>query len=649
MLKKIKRHIPHYVLLLLKIYGLTLLLFLIERCFFYYFNQSSATGSASFIEKCLAFKMGLEFDTAAFCWIAIFPGVIFSIGYFFNKLSITKFGYYLFLGLLLVYHFVCIANIPYFKQFGNHLSKNALLWNENPGFVVGMILGSFSYWGYLLLFLVFAVISIKITSVFFKTFKTNVALETKPSFIKSITVFILLSAFIVMGARGRLLEDSPLHEGLSIVSQNTFVNLVGINPNFTFWKSLLLNATKQPYVAPTNINESIDFTKTYLGIPPSTNLSIDREIKDSTQKPHHYNVVIVVMESMSVFKMGYYGGPHLTPNLDKLNKESIFCENFFSSGIHTFNGLFSTSSGYPSIYSEMSLKSYLKTPFNGIGTLLKNKGYSTYYYTTQEPHFDNMEAYFKFNGFDHIISQYDCNEAKIESSLGVPDHVLFDKLIETTNKQSENKPFLAMLMTASDHGPWKMPSDISYKPNGKTQQENCTLYADWSIGRFMEQAKKQPWYNNTVFLFLGDHGLYMGHTYEMPISYNHVPLIIHQPNLFKADTVSFPAYQPDVTATVMGIIGEPYTNSSFGIDILKQQHPYVVFSSDDKIGCVDNQGYYYYTTLANKQQYLRKYKNLDPINYITTNKSKADSMHRNMMHIYNSAEYLIHENYFLFE
>jgi hypothetical protein len=99
----------------------------------------------------------------------------------------------------------------------------------------------------------------------------------------------------------------------------------------------------------------------------------------------------------------------------------------------------------------------------------------------------------------------------------------------------------------------------------------------------------------------------------------------------------------------MGIIGANYSNQTFGINILKQQHPYVVFSADDKVGCVDNKGYYYYKTLANGETYLRNYKNLDPINYKTQFKQKADSMEKNMMQIYESANYFIRKNNFLYE
>lgn len=649
MLNTFIKKIPAHFSFLVKVYFFNLLLFFGSRSLFYIFNQSSDVEAVPNIEKLIAFRRGLEFDSAVFCWIAYLPALLLSISYFFNHKikAIHAVGVYSFLVLELIYFFVCIANIPYFSQFGNHLNRNALLWNENPSFIIRMIFGSFSYWKYLILYILIAFVFAKIYLRFYNTFKFSVSdsKNTKPIF-KWFYFFILL-AIVTMGGRGRTSDRSGIHEGLSIVSQNPFINQVAINPNFTFWKTLFYNKSQKLYRIPKNINQQLAAARNYLGIQTTFTSNIDRFINDSLRAK--YNFVVVIMESMSVFKMGYYNGKKLTPNLDLLIKESVFFDNFFSSGIHTFNGLFSTTTGYPSILAEKSMKSYVKKSFNGLGSLLDKLDYESYFYTTHDPHFDNMEGFFKLNKFNHFVSQYDFDYSQAESSLGVPDHVLFDKLIDVQEKRKTNKPFLAVLMTASDHGPWKIPKDIEFVPSSENEQDKCTQYADWSIGRFIKQAKTKPWFKNTVFMFLGDHGLSMGHTYEMPLSYHHVPFVIYQPNIFAPDTISYPAYQPDVPATVMGIIGASYTNQTFGINVLKQKHPYVVFSADDKIGCVDSSGFYYYRTLSNNQSYLRKYKTLDPINYAEKLKQKRMDMEKNMMDIYESANYLIRKDYYLFD
>jgi hypothetical protein len=82
------------------------------------------------------------------------------------------------------------------------------------------------------------------------------------------------------------------------------------------------------------------------------------------------------------------------------------------------------------------------------------------------------------------------------------------------------------------------------------------------------------------------------------------------------------------------------------INVLKNKHPFVVFSADDKLALVDSNGYYFYHTISNNQMYLRKYKTLDTANYLLNMPFKADSMHQSMMHIFNSAQYLIREKYY---
>jgi phosphoglycerol transferase MdoB-like AlkP superfamily enzyme len=635
--------------LLIRLHLFSIFLFFLFRLVFYWYNRSADTADVPWFDTFMAFRMGVEFDSAVLCWIAFLPVLIFSFAYFLRDrfVLIYKAGFVIYLILLFIYCFVYTADIPYYRQFGSHLNRSALLWNESPAFVAGLVFGSFSYWGFLLVFLSLGIFAFIMLRHFFLTFSRSLPENRPHGIVWTLGYFLLLAGIVTLGARGRSSERSGLHEGLSIVSAHPYTNVVAINPNFTFWKSLFYNKRRE-YKVPENINDDIAYTRSYLGVPGSFAVSIDRRVQ-SDSVPRRLNVVVVVMESMSIYKMGYYQGKRLTPNLEKLAKESVFFDHFFSSGIHTYNGLFSTTSGYPGILDEKSLKSYVKAPFDGIGMLLKKQGYETWFYTTHDPHFDNMNGFFTQNGFDHFISQYEFNFTQAESSLGVPDHLLLDKMLETINTRDTTKPFLSVLMTASDHGPWKIPKDIPFKPNSGDEQDNCTLYADWSIGRFMEAAKKESWYANTLFIFVGDHGLAKGHTYEMPISYNHVACIMHRPGILQPDTISSPCYQPDITPTVMGILRIPYTNTTFGVDVMKEKHRFVMFSADDKIGCVNDQGYYYYKTLSNGQRYLRRYESLDPVNYIETRKELADSMDKDVQAVFETARYFIHQKNYLYE
>lgn len=648
MLRKIIDTIPQHVKIILKLYILSMLFFSFFRLIFYITNQSEDIVSVPFIQKLYAFRMGLEFDSACLMWILSIPILLLSISYIVNKpiKSIHKFTLLFFTLLLNIYLFVCTVNIPYHKQFGSFLNKTALLWNDEPSFIIGMIFGSFSYWGFLLLFILSSVVFTFFAKKLINKYLSFLNQTTNSKVVSKIIITLILFTITFFGIRGRGSFKSTLHEGLAIVSNNSFINQIALNPNYTFWKSIFYKSDNSKYVVPANIDKLFTFTKNYLG-SSNTNepFSISRNvISDSAKPSNNYNVIIVIMESMCVYKMGYYNGKDLTPQLHKLNKESVFCENFFSSGIHTYNGLFSTISGYPAILDEKSTRTYLKKSFRGIGTLLKEENYETYFYTTHDPHFDNMKGFYTMNGFDHFISQEDFSTGEALSTLGVPDHILLNRLIE--KHKNASKPFLSVVMTASDHGPWVVPENIPFKPSSTDEKDRCTQYADWAIGNFMENAKKQTWYKNTIFVFLGDHGLSMGHTYEMPLSYNHIPCIIHQTQLLKADTVSSPCYQPDITATVMDLLNKSYTNETFGTSVFKTKRPFVFFSADDKYGCVDSSGNYFYYLLQTKTSYFRRYKNLDPFNYIKDKRVESDSLALGCKSILESTRYLVRKKYY---
>jgi phosphoglycerol transferase MdoB-like AlkP superfamily enzyme len=276
-----------------------------------------------------------------------------------------------------------------------------------------------------------------------------------------------------------------------------------------------------------------------LGIPPFSDSSFSlQRIRFFDTAPRKMNVVIVLMESMCTYKMGDYHGQVLATVMDSLSKRSIYFSNFFSSGIHTFNGIFSSLYGHPALYKQQPLKYNTPKKFYGIPGALKDNGYNTMYFTTHDEQFDNMGGFLQYNGFDKIISEKDYPSGHSLSTLGVPDHYMFEYSMNILDEAAKDKkPFLAVMLTTSDHGPWVIPTDIPFKPKSSGEKERATEYADWSIGQLLKNAQTKPWYNHTLFVFLGDHGFSVSSTYDMPLSYNHVPCIFYNPNVIDSNRV----------------------------------------------------------------------------------------------------------------
>ena len=102
MLKTLLAKIPSEAKLLFKLYFLNLFLFLFVRFLFYHINKSSDIDNVPLIEKLMAFRMGLEFDTAVFCWIAYFPTLTWFVAAITKKNKLYIAGFYGFLVLQLI-------------------------------------------------------------------------------------------------------------------------------------------------------------------------------------------------------------------------------------------------------------------------------------------------------------------------------------------------------------------------------------------------------------------------------------------------------------------------------------------------------------------------------------------------------------------
>ncbi|MCC6369883.1 MAG: sulfatase-like hydrolase/transferase [Bacteroidia bacterium] len=647
MIKRLTKFLPTYIITIVKLFLLEFLILSICRVIFYFGFKTIDVGSIDGIVILKAFRMGFEFDMVASTYAMLLPTLLLFLNELFYQKTMVfhKLAFVITTVIFWLYAFISASDFPYYLQFGSHLNKQAFLWAASPAFVLKLIFGSFSYYGYLFLFLAFAYVIYKVVKRIFSAAalqlkeKSGISLKTGLS-------FLLLIPFLIIGARGRLSSKSTTHEGLAIVSDNLFVNQVALNPNFTMFRSLLFQKVKN-YKIPNDIDLSIAYARNYFGIKGPYSRSIARkQLADTAFRP--FNVVIVCMESMSSYKTGIQGRENLTPNFNSLIKESLYFDNFFSSGIHTFNGLFSTCSGYPCMLTEHALRRYTKKPFTTLGNLLQKKNYQTFFYSTHDPHFDNMEGFFTQNGYTNTFSAFDLPKEKTISVTGVADHEIYNLFFSTINSADKSKPFLGFIMTGSDHGPWVIPNDIPFKPDANTEEKRSTQYADWAIGEFMKNAKKQWWYNNTLFVFLGDHGYSISGTYEMPLSYHHIPFVLHKPNTLKAETLNNAGYQPDVISTVAGILNLEFENTGFGINLRKEKHPFVFFTADDKIGCVDSTGNYFYELITQKTKRLRRYKNLDQQDYYLNKKTKADSLEIGAKHMLNTAEYFIRQDYFTY-
>ncbi|MEI9808278.1 MAG: LTA synthase family protein [Bacteroidota bacterium] len=357
------------------------------------------------------------------------------------------------------------------------------------------------------------------------------------------------------------------------------------------------------------------------------------------------NVVLVMMESMTAGHLSRFGGTeNLTPVLDSLAASGYSFDNAYSAGIHTFNGLYSTLFSFPALMNKHSMNNAVMPEYSGFPKVLKENGYYTIFTTTHDEQFDNLGGFMLANNFDKVISQKDYPRSKIVNTFGVADHYMFDFVMPELNElYQRNKPFFATLLTTSNHRPFNVPAGISFTPKHTDKESAIVEYADWSIRHFLTEAAKQPWYNNTLFVFVADHGAIIKRDkYDMPLFYHHIPFIVYSPSLLQPAAFQQPVGQLDVFPTIMGLLNISYINNTLGVDALRQQRPYIYFSADDKIGVIDSN--YFYTWYNDGREALYDYRLNNQQNIAAGKKSITDSMRNYAFNSIQTAQWLILHN-----
>jgi phosphoglycerol transferase MdoB-like AlkP superfamily enzyme len=298
------------------------------------------------------------------------------------------------------------------------------------------------------------------------------------------------------------------------------------------------------------------------------------------------------MESMSAKLMQAYGqSKNLTPYLDSLYQESLVFNNIYSAGIHTNHGMYSTLYSFPTIMKRNAMKGSVIPVYSGLPTVLKDNGYYNLFFMTHESQYDNMNAFFRTNGFDEIYAEENYPKEKIANHFGVQDDYLYEYAIPILNERAQSgQPFFTVLLSISNHPPYVIPS--YFHPKSDKIEDQIVEYADWSIRKFMTEAQKQPWFDNTLFVLIGDHGKLVGTPEnEMPESYNHVPLMMYGKGITPQAINDFGG-QIDVAPTLLGMLGINYTQNNFGVDLLKEKRPCIFYTADNLIAARDSSRLY---------------------------------------------------------
>ena len=604
----------------------------------------SVSSKASWIFSALL--RGIWFDNVIACYISALPLVVICILGLFNKvnkITFSSFNVYYILIYTVVFA-IGFADIPYFAYFFKHLNSSIFNWNEESSTTAKMIFEETSYYIYMGVFLLvviaFGYLVFKLSKRLLKLQQENI--KGKEYFIY-IPTCIILAILCILGIRGRF-GYNPIKTSQAYFCNNSFLNQLGINPSFYFLRDVI-ESSKTHHSIDNVISEkdAISYTQKFFGLNPADEQKspIARYIK-AESPAKDMNVVVILMESMSADLLKVTeNGKEITPFLNQLIKKSYYFDHFYSAGTHTNHGILATLYGLPALFDKNMMKNVTIPLCQGLPNTLQEQNYKTMFFMPHESQYDNMNAFLLENGFEEIYSQENYPPKMRKNSFGVADDFLLSYSLNKINEKAPtSSPFFATILTVSNHPPYIVPEKfekVSTKP-----EFQIVAFADDAIRQFFADAEKQSWFKNTIFVLLGDHGKIVGtQTYEMPLSLNHIPLIIYSPAFTDMPTtVSNPGGQVDVFPTIMGLLDRSYMNNTFGVDMFKTKRPYMFFSSDNALGCIDEK-YFYTYNFKSKIDGLYKYSENSSDNLLSQFKQKADSMNLYSAAMFQTANYML--------
>ena len=459
-----------------------------------------------------------------------------------------------------------LADCVYFQYTGRRTTATVFSEFGNEGNIGGIIGVEFLRHWYLVLLFLFVVWAL------WRFYVIPKRRETKPLIIYYTLQTLCLAAFVpccIAGMRGGW---TSAVRPITLSNANQYVDHpleAGIVLNTPF--SVIRTIGKKAFVTPNYLSEEEMNTLFSPVHTPENSLSSKK------------NIVILIVESFGREYIGAYnkwleGGKYkgYTPFVDSLINHSTTFLYSYCNGRKSIDGMPSILSGIPMFVEPFFLTPAAMNDVSSIAGELKDKGYYSAFFHGAENGSMGFQAYARTCGFDDYFGRTEYNADKRFGGDNDYDGMwaIWDEpfLQFFATKMSEFKqPFVSAVFTASSHHPYKVPE--KYKdvyPEEGIVIHKCIRYTDNAIRQFFEKARREPWYENTLFVITSDHTNLSDHAYyQTDLGGFCSPIIFFDPSgTLKPGMRNAIAQHIDIMPTVLSYLGYDKPYVAFGCDLL---------------------------------------------------------------------------------
>ena len=557
--------------------SLAYIFYFFARVLFYIYNFRllKVDSISDFLSLCY---YGLAFDTTAILYANLLF-IVFSVLPIFKNTnrSYQKFLFYLYFSMNLLAYATNFIDFIYYKF--TFARSTIVVWNvmkHETNLLPLFISFIFDYWHVWVLFLLFSALWIylykKVTVLAFEPTK-------KVAYFGFSTVgFLFVSLMIIGGIRGGDFKKSTRPINLLDASRhvkNIVHSDIVLNTPFAIIRTLFSNSfikTDFKDVNPQVINSLVQPIKTYHNNPET--------------KP---NVVVFILESYGREYIGALNKNAKIPNykshapfLDSLSQHSMIFTNAYANGRQSIHGMSSVLAGIPAFKDAFTSSPYPKQKIESLVSTLKSEGYNTSFFHGAANGSMGFLGFANILGIDNYYGRTEFNDdSQFDGFWGIWDEPFLQFMKKTLDKKKT--PFFASVFTVSSHEPYIIPD--KYKNTfheGNVPIHKCAEYTDFSLKRFFNEAKKEPWFSNTIFVFVADHcnQIYYDE-FQKPINRFAVPIIIYKPNSDLVGVNTDLAQQIDIYPTILDMIGYKKPFRSWGRSLFdtKTSVPFVINST----------------------------------------------------------------------
>lgn len=507
------------------------------------------------------FTNGLRFDLILLCYLSFLPVALLSLvpdkylKYFRAFLNVY---FILFLSLILLME---LSSPDFIKQYDTRPNRLFLDYLIYPEEVAGTLLKSYSG------SIIFTVVVATSFLYFMIRNRKKLFLPVPVAWKYKLMILPLAGFMVFFGARSSLTSKRPVNASNAVFSFDQLTNCLGLNSFYTvaFAAYSLKNEDNSVKMyGKMEAAEAYARVKKYMTATDAEFTDADMPLLHlqtpgtTAEKP--YNLVIFLQESLGAEYVGALGGLPLTPEFDKLTREGLLFTNLYCTGTRSVRGIEAVVTGFLPSPSESVVKlSKSQTGFFTLADLMKQQGYDTSFIYGGMANFDNMASFFNGNGFKNIIDEEDFEKDGRKYSLkgtwGYSDEDLAVKANDYFKSQ-RGKPFFSLMFSTSNHEPFEFPDNrITLYDKKKNTVNNAMKYADFSIGKFFELAKKEDYFKNTIFIVVADHNTRTYGKNLVPVNKFHIPALVIGPNVPKGKKYDKLCSQIDLPPSLVSLLG----------------------------------------------------------------------------------------------